>query len=161
VKPSRIVLPIALAAALTAGMPGLVGAAEDIQLGRYKVIVDRNPFGGVEGPAPVVSRECEWCKRYVLVGLVSAEGSGQLQAVVHDSIGQKVHFVRQGDLIEDIEVISIELSPPRLMLKKGFEEGLLEYREAPAVPAAPAIPRPSTPTGPTRVPVRLPSRGSQ
>jgi len=164
----------ALSAALAAE-----DATRDFQ--RYQVIIDRMPFGGQLGGA-AGNNAAPFASRFVLVGLVSANGpGGELQAVISDkSVQNRIYFKGEGETVDGVKVVKINPDLPNrsVVLQQGLETATLTFPERrevvpprrpagvpglPGMPAAvdaapaaenPPTTAPASATPPRRIPFR-------
>lgn len=156
-----------LAYVMGVGLSSLVTwAAERPSWERYKVIVDRAPFGvpasvgGPTAPAP------GWADEFRFVGLVPDPYSTNVLAILQDK--QRAHLKFAGETIGDVRVEEIILAgaASQVVLRRGFETARLSFPDratgVPLLPAAaaagPAIQQPadasSPPPGRRRIPFR-------
>lgn len=124
------------------------GAAE---FGRYQVILDRMPFGGVMGGASAATPN--FATRFSFVGLVNPDvaDGGWLAILADKNTPNRCYFKGVGEMVDDVKVVRIENKLPNrsVTLQRGLETAtlLFEPRRATAAPAAPAVP--GTPTAMT------------
>lgn len=132
-------------------------------LERYKVIVERCPFGKADAATGgvVSATASNFLARFAFVGVIgSPDGNGGQLAVILDKSANISHFKAPGETIGDIVVERIEETQPkrRLLLRRGIETGALVFGEGapavsvpttarPATPAPPPIPPPGQPAG--------------
>jgi hypothetical protein len=110
---------------------------------RYKVLIDRPPFGQVKG-AEAVDVAPNWVANYVFSAIVqSNSGNGAVQAIIATKDNSHWYFRSEGESIDGtITVLKIDLSQkaPKLVLRNGLETGTLTYPERTAVAAPPPTP---------------------
>lgn len=119
---------VILAVLLSAG----VALAVEMQgFERYRVIIDRAPFGKVDVSA-VSATSSNFMARFAFVGLVgSKENAIGLQAVILDKKTNQSYFKTPGETLEDVTIVRIEEVQPkrRLVLRRGLEIGALIFGE--------------------------------
>lgn len=127
---------------------------------RYKALIDRSPFGQVQG-AGVVDVPPNWVANYVFSAIVqSNSGNGAVQAIIATKDNSHWYFRSEGESIDGtITVLKIDLSQkaPKLVLRNGLETGTLTYPERSAVPAAAPPPIPTAIPGAPGAPAGAPS----
>jgi len=127
---------------------GITVAIETTDFARYQSIIDRSPFGQVQGAAADAAPN--WLANYVFCGLTqSNSGNGAVQAIISTKDNNRWYFRAEGETVDsDVTIQKIDLSPKatKVILKKGLETGTLTFPERTAVamaaPAAPAAPPP-------------------
>jgi hypothetical protein len=114
-------------------------ATETTDFSRYQTIVERAPFGAVQGVAQ--DTKPNWLERYQYVGnIVSNAGNGPVQAILFDKEASRSYFRAEGEMLDpDVSVVSIDINqrPPKIVLKKGLETGTLTFPERSTVASAP------------------------
>jgi hypothetical protein len=132
-------------------------ASESPDFARYQPLIDRPPFGQVQGSG-ATELAPNWVANFVFSGLTqSNRGEGAVQAIISTKDNTKWYFRTEGETLADnIVVLKIDLSQkqPKLVLKNGLETGTLTFPErstvAPAAPTAP--PAMGVPQQPSAVP---------
>jgi hypothetical protein len=118
---------------------------------RYKVIVERSPFGKTEAAGGALSATVSnFLARFAFVGVVGLPDNGQI-AVILDKAVNESFFKSPGETIGDVVVERIEDVKPkrRLLLRRGIETGALVFGEgAPAVSVPTMARHAPTPTPP-------------
>ena len=115
---------------------------------RYKIILDRAPFGAMAGTAADVQQP-SFSTRFTFIG-TAKEGDKPLMAILMDKEGNRVRFVAAGDKIGPVTVVKIEQvdkAPAKLVLKQDLETAtlLMDSKGAgggPALPPAAGVPVP-------------------
>ena len=143
----------ALFAVLLLGLSvsAVVVATETTDFNRYQAIIDRTPFGAVQGTNNETAPN--WLARWQYVGnTVSNSGSGPVQAILFDKEANRSYFRAEGESVDaNISVVKIDINqkPPKLVLKNGLETATLTFPERIAVAGMPspttANPAPGTP----------------
>jgi hypothetical protein len=155
-------------AALCAGAfvsASIARAAESYKYDRYQVILERAPFGPVsatEGPGAAPN----FATQLQLVALVESN-SVLPQAGILDKQANRTYYRAEGESIDDVKVVSIDLTARKVVTQKGLEKATLTFEQRPNTPlpggAAPAAvprpvvpgqPRPIAPPGVRRIPFR-------
>jgi hypothetical protein len=93
---------------------------------RYKIILDRAPFGAMAGTAVDVQQP-SFSTRFTFIG-TAKEGDKPLMAIVMDKEGNRVRFVAAGDKIGPVTVVKVEKvdkAPAKLVLKQDLETATL------------------------------------
>jgi hypothetical protein len=139
-------------------------AAESYKYDRYQVILERAPFGPVSatetGASPPFATQLQ------LVALVESN-SVLPQAGILDKQANRTYYRAEGESIDDVKVVSIDLTARKVVTQKGLEKATLTFEQRPNTPlpggAAPAAvprpvvpgqPRPIAPPGVRRIPFR-------
>jgi hypothetical protein len=106
---------------------------------RYKIILDREPFGPMNGAA-VETAAPGFATHYTFVGTAQVADDQPLLAIIVDKEGNRVYFKGEGDSLGAASVVKIERpekGPAKLVLKQGLETATLVLEpKAGAVPAA-------------------------
>jgi len=123
---------------------------------RYQVIVERSPFGKIEGSGGVLSATASnFLARFAFVGVIGSPGGagGQL-AVILDKAANESHFKSPGETIGDVVVERIEETKPkrRLLLRRGIETGALVFGEGAPAASVPTMARPALTPAPPGAP---------
>jgi len=122
---------------------GIAGATETADFARYQSIIDRSPFGQVQGTPTDAAPN--WLANYVFSGIIqSNSGNGAVQAIISTKDNNRWYFRAEGETVDsDVTIQKIDLNPksPKVVLKKGQETGTLSFPERTAV-AAPNAPPP-------------------
>ena len=143
---------VAIVTALAISACGTVVCAADEarDFSRYKIIVDRAPFGAVSGAGADVQQP-PFSARFTWIGTAEEEGQ-PLMAIILDKEGNRVHFKAEGESIGPVVVAKIERpanGPAKLVLKQALEVATLTMESKPASGAPPAsIPQPAQPGQP-------------
>lgn len=118
---------------------------------RYKLIVDRSPFGSAQGPGTEAVQP-PFSSRYGFVGLVGGK-DGKIAAIIEDreSNPRRSYFVGETDTFNGVKVLHIERDPSRIVLQQGIETATLTYEPRSGGPAA-APPAPAAPPRQRRTP---------
>jgi hypothetical protein len=139
------------------------GWAATMEFSHYQIIIDRMPFGGMQGGA--AGAVPGFAARFVFVGLVSADFTGsRLQAVLLDKSGtNRAYFKGEGEMIDDVKVAHIEAALPNrnVLLQRGLETATLTYEprgsSGPGTAAVGPAPGPNPMPVPTTTNVPLPT----
>ena len=106
---------------------------------RYQSIVDRAPFGAIQG-APTDAAP-NWLARWQYVGnTVSNSGNGPVQAILFDKESNRSYFRAEGEAVDaNVTVVKIDITqrPPKVILKNGLETATLTFPERTAVAGVP------------------------
>jgi len=126
--------------ALVLGVGGPFARATDgtHDFARYQVILDRAPFGAMAGAAANAPQP-SFSTRFTWIGTFK-EGDQPLTAMVLDKEKNRVHFVAEGDKIDNVTVVKIEKvegTPGKLQLKQDLEVATLTMESKPGSAAAP------------------------
>ena len=119
-------------------------AEESPDFSRYQALIDRSPFGQVQGAGAELAPN--WIANYVFSGLTQSNaGEGAVQAIITTKDNSHWYFRSEGETIDvSIAVMKIDLNPkqPKLVLKNGLETGTLTFPERSTVsqPVAPGVP---------------------
>ncbi len=142
-------------------------ATESYGSDRYQIILDRAPFGPVsatEGPGAAPN----FAAQLQLVALVESN-SVLPQAVILDKQANRTYFRAEGELIDDVKVVSIDLTARKVAIQKGLEKATLTFEQrsntalpggvgaqVPQPPGAPGQPTAAAPPAPgaRRIPFR-------
>ncbi|MCS7048582.1 MAG: hypothetical protein NZ483_04725 [Verrucomicrobiae bacterium] len=144
---------------LALGIVATALAAERPEWERYKVIVDRAPFGvpaaagGPATPAP------GWADEFRLVGLVPDPHSTNVLVILQDK--QRAHLKFPGETIGDVRIEEVILAGPasQVVLRRGFETARLNFPDrATGVPLLPAVAAAGPAVQPTETPSPPPGR---
>jgi hypothetical protein len=143
---------VAILTALAVSACGTVACAADEtrDFNRYKIIIDRAPFGAMSGTGADVQQP-PFSARFTFIGTVE-EDDQPLMAIILDKEGNHVHFKAEGESIGPVVVVKIEKAanaPAKLVLKQALEVATLtmESKAASGGPP-PAIPQPAQPGQP-------------
>ncbi|MBM3861175.1 MAG: hypothetical protein FJ395_16225 [Verrucomicrobia bacterium] len=126
---------------------------------RYKVIVERSPFGKAETSGGVLSATASnFFARFAFVGVIKSPDGGEQLAVILDKAANVSHFRSPGETIGDVVVERIEETQPkrRLLLRRGIETGALVFGEGAPAASVPTMARPSPPMPPVPTPSGAP-----
>jgi hypothetical protein len=160
---SNLVRTLMAAFVMTVGCRG--ETTEPVDFSRYKVILDREPFGSVS-PLAGAPAQPDFAAKYLFVGMVSSNGEdGLLQAIIFNKETNHSFYRSEGEMFDNsVKVMRLEHKPPKLVIQSGLEAGTLTYQDRPAggpmmapAPGAPgSAPPPGapTPTGIRRIPFR-------
>ena len=111
-------------------------ATETPDFSRYQPLIDRSPFGQVQGAGAELAPN--WIANYVFSGVTQSNaGQGAVQAIITTKDNSHWYFRSEGETIDvSIAVMKIDLNPkqPKLVLKNGLETGTLTFPERSAVP---------------------------
>jgi hypothetical protein len=141
----------------------VAGAAESYKYDRYQVILLRAPFGPVS--ATETGASPPFASQLQLVGFVYSN-SVLPQAIIQDKQANRTYFKAEGEVIDDVKLVSIDLTARKVVTQKGLEKATLTVEQrpntplpsggAPAVarPVVPGQPRPIAPPGVRRIPFR-------
>jgi hypothetical protein len=153
---------IAIVSALTANLVGAVVHATDTphDFSRYQIIVERLPFGAMNGTENV--QQPSFSAHYTFVGTVKEDDTKPLLAIIFDKEGSQTYFKAEGETIGDTTVVKIEKADKaqvKLVLKQGLEVATLLLETKTGVGAAPPAlgtqPQPAIPgISPGPVPVQ-------
>ncbi len=126
-------------------------AAEDAGYSpRYRIIIERSPFGDVPKPGQGKDQP-NWSQNLTLAGIVESNGlGGPVTALIEDKGTHKVYFKTQGEAIGDgqdaIKVMRINTEKPEsVVLKKLLEEATLTFGKPAAT--GPQVPGMAPPPG--------------
>ena len=127
---------------------------QSVEFARYQVIIDRSPFGTVaaEGAAAGAA-PASFTLKYQLVGLVNSNCPEQtLLAIVFDKEANRSYFKAEGEMLDDVKIVKIERTPPKLTLQHGLETSSLTFAErsnqpTPGMPGVPPQPGMQIPPG--------------
>ena len=138
-------------------------ATETYEFSRYQIILDRGPFGPVT--ATSADAAPPWTARFTPVGFVYSN-SVLPQAIIQDKEGNRSYFKAEGEAIDDVKVVSIDVTARKLVVQKGLEKATLTVEQRPNTPipggitgqppqptGVPGAPGAATP-GPRRIPFR-------
>jgi hypothetical protein len=153
--------------ALAMIMWGVVADASDPthDFDRYKIILDRAPFGQMGAGA--TNETPPFAARFVFVGTAQLDPNQPVLAIVFDKEGNRNHFLAEGESIGAVSVVKIEKvenAPSKLVLKQGLETAtlVLEAKAGsappPAAPANPGAPGQPPGTGTIQPGRRIPFR---
>ena len=130
-------------------MLSLTLAVATTDFARYQTIIDRSPFGQVQGAGGALAPN--WLAAWHYVGTaVSYSGNGLVQAIIANKENNHWYFRAESELLDGgITVVKIDLTqnPPKLILKNGLETGTLTFPERAAVTAMAPAPSPASPAG--------------
>lgn len=122
---------------------------------RYKIILDRAPFGAMSGVTPE-AQQPGFSTRFTFVGTAKLDDNQPLMAIILDKEGNHVHFKAEGESIGPVSIVKIEKAdqaPAKLVLKQGLEVAtlLMESKAARGGPPI-AFPQPPQPGQPPIAP---------
>ena len=139
---------------------GITVRAETTDFAKYKSLIDRSPFGQVQGTPTEAAPN--WLANYVFCGLTqSNSGAGAIQAIISMKDSNRWVFRAEGETVDsDVTVLKIDDNPKstKVVLKKGLETGTLTFPERTAVamaapaPVPPGVANPAPNTGVPAVP---------
>ena len=138
---------------------GVCGATETADFARYQPLIDRSPFGQVQGTP--TDAPPNWLANYVFVGLTqSNSGDGAVQAIISTKDNSHWYFRTAGEMVDPgVKVLRVDQQPPKLVLQNGLETGTLTFQDRPTVAPAPGAPPPGAPaTAPSPNIRRIPFR---
>jgi hypothetical protein len=149
----RTILGVLVATTLLSS--GAVLAEDTHDFKRYKIIIDRSPFGPIAGSPAATAAQPSFATRYALVGMVDSNLSeGPVQAIIEDKGGHRTYFKAEGEMIDDVKVMRIDADPPqKILLQRGLETGTLTYPERGGAGAPPPAVTPQPGPGPMAAPV--------
>jgi hypothetical protein len=139
-------------------------AEETHDFARYEIIIKRSPFGPVPGTQSASSAQPSFATRFVLVGLVQSNGEdGVVQIIIEDKQAHRTYFRAEGEAMDDVTVLHIEVQPPQsVVLQRVLETATLTFSEqASATASAPKSgpqPGPALPPVPGAAVVPVPRR---
>lgn len=133
----------AIVCALAGSLVGSTVHATDTphDFSRYQIIVDRLPFGAMNGTDNVP--QPSFSAHYTFVGIVKEDDTKPLLAMIFDKDGSQTYFKAEGDTIGDTTVVKIEKADKgqvKLVLKQGLEVATLFLETKTGVGAAPPTP---------------------
>jgi hypothetical protein len=112
------------------GCPVLVAhvahaAAPPSSFERYEIILDRMPFGEAPPeptaePAPVPPSE-SFAKNLRVCSIIEEEDSGIVKVGIVDNESKKNFVLREGEIVDQIELVSASLADEEAVLRKGEE----------------------------------------
>jgi hypothetical protein len=151
-----VVILWALAATLGGVPAGAADATRDFE--RYRVILERAPFGKIDASAET-AQQPSFSTRFTFVGLASV-GDEPLLAVILENDTKHIDFKAEGEDIGTVKVVKIEKSengPTKLVLKQDLEVATLLLEAKPGTgAAAPGAPAPGQPAQPGQPQVPAP-----
>lgn len=137
--------------ALAMSACGAVARATDEthDFGRYKIIIDRAPFGAMSGAA-ADTQQPPFSARFTFIGMAEEDGQ-PLMAYILDKEGNRVHFKAEGESIGPVVVVKIQKAdkgPAKLVLKQALEVATLSMESkaasgGPQVAPPVAVPQPA------------------
>lgn len=108
---------------------------------RYQVILDRKPFGEAppvpEVPPPPPSPSESFARTLRLSALLEVEDGG-LRAGIVDQQTQKSFFLGEGEVVEGIELVSVDYDNEEVVLRRGSEMAVLKLASTEIQPLGPA-----------------------
>ncbi len=142
-------------------------------LGRFKAIVDRNPFGAVVVPVDPGPPVQAWTSDLVVTAVVADIVPGQLAAIIESKSSKLVYYSVVGEtVLNDIVIDRIEPAGDKIIvhMRRGTQAARLDFEPktagaaavAPVTPGRPGVPSPSATPGapsspsPSPVPIRRP-----
>jgi len=111
-------------------LPALLTAAgaDQPDFERYRVIVDRKPFGVAPPPAPVVvpplTAEQSFARTLRMSGIW--ESPNGVRVAIIDANGNRSFFLGVGEMEEGIELVSADYTNEEAVLRKGAEMAVLK-----------------------------------
>jgi len=138
--------------------------SELYQVDRFKIILERAPFGPVS-PTEGAGAPPNFAAQLQLVALVYSN-SILPQAILFDKQSNRSYFKAEGESIDDVKIVSIDLTARKVAIQKGLEKATLTFEQKPNTAApggapAQALPQPGVPTpqmptapGARRIPFR-------
>lgn len=148
-----------LVVVLCAG-PVLASGATDFS--RYKVILERMPFGAEAPPAPLPGQGPDgqplppaesFTKNLKMCAVTRHALTGRLQVGLVDSASKKNYFIAVGDSEDGITVVEADYDGEKALLRKGEQEAWLSMSDVASMAAITgAAPAPGTPGRPALPP---------
>ncbi len=129
----------AAVASLAVSAIGAMDASHDFS--RYQIIVDRLPFGALNGTAE--APQPSFSARFTFVGTEQLDEQQPLTAIILEKEGGRIHFKAEGETIGDVTVVKIEKSDKgqeKLVLKQGLEVATLLMESKASIGAVPPAP---------------------
>ena len=126
---------LAILCAVTAGLGGVRAGAADAtrDFERYRVILDRAPFGQM-GASPDNAPQPGFATRFTFVGTASEGPDQPLLAIIQENDTKHVDFKAEGESIGTVNIVKIEKSetgPTKLVLKQDLEVATLMLEAKP------------------------------
>jgi hypothetical protein len=161
---------LAALSVLAVSMSGVVVHATDTthDFTRYKVIIDRAPFGQMS-EKDAAAQQPPFSTKFNFMGTARTGDDQPWLAIIFDKEGNHVYFKMEGETIGPVSVVKIERpdkGPAKLVLKQGLEQATLTLETKsggvasplpgvaqPPQPGQPPVP-PSIPPGMRRIPFR-------
>ena len=114
----------AVSSMLSTGVPP--PATDTHSFDRYKIIVDRAPFGAMTGSA-ADTQQPNFATRFNFIGTAKLSESQPLMAIIQDKEAKdRTYFKSVGDTIGGVTIERIDKSPTaKLVLKQGLETATL------------------------------------
>lgn len=124
---------------------------------RYKIILDRAPFGAIGGAGPV--EQPGFATRFTFVGTVQMDTEAAPLAYIMENDTKHIDLKAEGETIGTVKIEKIEKSdkgPTKLVLKQGLESAtlVLETKGAGGAPPPGAPANPGQPGQPGQPPVQ-------
>lgn len=127
-------------------------AIETSDFSRYQPVIDRTPFGAVQGSS--TEQGPKWTERWQYVGnTVSNAGNGPLQAILYDKEANRSYFRAEGESLDaNVSIVTIDVvqRPPKVILKNGLETATISFPDRGSVAMAPTTPVMVNPTQPAQ-----------
>jgi hypothetical protein len=118
-----------LAALLLAALPAFAAADLPPEFERYRVILDRKPFGVAPPPAPVVvpplTAEQSFA-RTLRMSAIWENADGNVRVGLIDAQGNRNFFLGIGEVEQGIELVSADYKNEEAVLRKGTEMAVLK-----------------------------------
>ncbi len=133
---------IALSILFVALMAASVGWASIPDFDRYRVIIDRKPFGDPppeptpQQPPRVTSPEESFARTLRLSALYEVQG-GDLRVGLVDSRNNDSFFLRVGESHEGIELVSASFEDEEAVLRHGSEMAIIKLQDGAIEPISP------------------------
>ncbi len=126
------------------GIPGIVAAlvaagalaGETDGMERYRVILERHPFGRPEAPAappPAAPAEDAAFAQNLRVSTLIEDAQG-VRVGLADAANRRSYLLRVGDDIEGIELVRADFRDETVVLRRGGEEAVLRLQAGPRAP---------------------------
>lgn len=121
----------------------LVAQAAPEGFERYKVILDRKPFGEppivVDPPAEPLAETPPWAAAYRLVSVTKVEG-GDVRVGILDTKSNKALVLKVGEMEDGIELLAADVLAENAELRKGGEVVTMDLKAAnPGTRPKPAV----------------------
>ena len=131
----RVMLSLGIAAAVLAARVPATGTAT---FDRYRIILERKPFGAPprEAPRPISPAE-SFARHLRLSALLEVEGGGIKVGLVDKKSG-KSFFLTEGETVEEIELVSASFDEEEAVLRKGNEMAVIKLESGEIRPLSPA-----------------------
>lgn len=101
---------------------------------RYRVILDRKPFGDAPAPAPetrpaVVVPPAESFARTIRLSAIVEEADGGIRVGLVDGRNNDSFFLRVGDTHDGIELVSASFEDEEAVLRRGTEMAIIKLAD--------------------------------